>query len=220
MIIALVNEKGGCGKTTLAVHVACWLADQGLDVAFVDADRQQSARRWISKAAPDMPLTCANSGEEVVAAIDEYKMKHAYVVCDGPPRLDAPTLGLMYMADLIIIPVTPSTVDLRATLAAKQTIDRVGEAQQRDGIAAGRVMIVMNRLRARTELSRTVTDVLREMDLPVADTALGLRDAYAKAATRDTVVTRMKDKSAQQAADEFNQLMKEILDEHCQRQAA
>jgi chromosome partitioning protein len=57
MIIALVNEKGGCGKTTLAVHIACWLADQGNDVAFVDADRQQSARRWISKAAPAMPLT-------------------------------------------------------------------------------------------------------------------------------------------------------------------
>jgi len=220
MIIALVNEKGGCGKTTLAVHIACWLADQGNDVAFVDADRQQSARRWISKAAPAIPLTCVSKGDEVVAAIDAYKEKHTYVVCDGPPRLDAPTLGLMYMADLIVIPVTPSTVDLRATLAAKQTVDRVADAQRRDGVPVGRVMLVMNRLRARTELSRTVTDVLREMDMPVATTALGLRDVYAKAATRDTVVTRMKEKAALQAASEFNQLMKEILHEQHKREAA
>jgi cellulose biosynthesis protein BcsQ len=126
----------------------------------------------------------------------------------------------MYMADLIVIPVTPSTVDLRATLAAKQTIDRVADAQRKDGVPTGRVMLVMNRLRARTELSRTVMDVLREMDLPVAATSLGLRDVYAKAATRDTVVTRMKEKPALQAGAEVQQLMQEILHEHRQRQAA
>jgi hypothetical protein len=58
------------------------------------------------------------------------------------------------------------------------------------------------------------------MDLPVSQTTLGLRDAFAKAATRDTVVTRMKDKSAVQAAEEINALMKEILYEQSQRQAA
>lgn len=212
MIIAVVNQKGGAGKTTLAVHVACWLADQGKRVAFADADPQQSAKLWLAGAAPDMPVLSPNDGEEVHAALTQLDSTFDVVLCDAPPRLNDTTRVLMYMADTILIPVTPSTVDLRATLQAKQQLDLVQAARVEDGVSPADVRLVINRVRAQTELSKAVIAVLKGLEIPVARQTLGLRDAFARACTEDTVVTRMSRlKSAKQASEEMQSLIAEVL---------
>lgn len=212
MIFAVVNQKGGAGKTTIAVHLACKLADQGYRVAFVDGDPQGSATTWLEGAAPDIEVVAPASGQEVHEAVCALDASHDVVVCDAPPRLNDTTRVLMYMADRILIPVTPSTVDLRATLQAKQQLDLVQTARQEDGIAPAWVRLVINRVRAQTELSRAVIAVLKSIDIPVAKQTLGLRDPFARACTEDTVVTRMtKQKAAKQAADEMNALFGELL---------
>ena len=211
MIIAVVNQKGGAGKTTLAVHLACHLCDAGRRVAFVDADPQQSARLWLAGAAPDVEVFSPTTGHEVHGTVADLDGQVDAVICDAPPRLNDTTRVLMYMADRILIPVTPSTVDLRATLQAKQQLDLVQAARAEDGVAPAMVRLVINRLRAQTELSRAVVAVLKGLDVPVAKQALGLRDAFARACTEDTVVTRMKPRVAGPAAEEVRALFREVF---------
>lgn len=211
MIYAALNQKGGAGKTTLAVHLACWLVDHGRRVAFLDTDPQQSGAPWFRAAQPDAPCESPTAATPVLDALQRLAGKGYDVVCDGPPRMNDVTNTIMYYADRLLIPVGPSTVDLRATLACKAQLDRVLQAQFTDGVTPGRAFLVVNRVRAATELSRTVVSVARGLGIDMASQTIGLRDAYAKACTIDTVVTRMKkDKSAAQAAQEINSLFKEI----------
>lgn len=226
MIISLVNQKGGAGKTTLAVHLAMYLEDQGLPVAFLDADPQGSGALWLSGASSEMPVVTAADGLGVHERIVELVESGRHVVADAPPRLNDATRVLMFHSDLILVPVTPSTVDLRATLTAKEHIDAVQKAREMDGIAPARVRIVINRVRARTELSATIVAVLRGMGIPIARQTIALREIYPKAATLDTAVTRLvKDKkhaiAAKAAANEINSLFTEVLnDVDVQQQAA
>ena len=220
MIYAVVNQKGGAGKTTLAVHLACGLFDAGRRVAFVDGDPQQSARLWLEGAAPDMPVVSPDGGRAVHDAVRDLDASHDAVVCDAPPRLNDTTRVLMYMADQILIPVTPSTVDLRATLQAKQQLDAVQIARREDGIGPADVRLVVNRVRAATEMGRAVIAVLKGLAIPVARQTIGLRDAFARACTEDTTVGRMAAdtskknraaaRAAKQAADEMAALLTEL----------
>ncbi len=225
MIISLVNQKGGAGKTTLAVHLAVYLADRGLPVAFVDADPQGSGALWLSGAAPEMPVACPTDGLGVHADIASFVERGFHVVADAPPRLNDATRVLMYHSDLILVPVTPSTVDLRATLTAKDHIDAVQKARVTDGLAPASVKIVVNRVRARTELSATILAVLKGMGVPVARNVVSLREIYPKSATLDSVVGRLvKDKkhavAAKQAAVELDLLFTEVLSDVIHQQQA
>lgn len=212
MILAVINQKGGAGKTTLAVHTACYLADQGRRVAFIDNDPQQSASRWISAAAPDMPLFSITDARELVEKIQVLDRQHDFVVCDGSPRLNDQTHVLMYFAARILIPVLPSALDVQATIETKQAIDKVAEARRTDGLADPVVRLILNKVRTVSEQAKLVRKVLRDMGLPMAQNVISLRDAFSKAVVDDTVVTRMKkNKGAEQAAQDMINIFKEVL---------
>jgi chromosome partitioning protein len=220
MIVAVINQKGGVGKTTLAVHLACYFKDQGKRVAFVDADAQESGKRWLNRIDPTLPVLTPRNGQEVHETVVAADSKYDVVVCDGPPRLNDVTRVLMYIADRVLMPVCPSTVDLEATLQAKDEIDRVNQARTSDGLSAARVWLVVNRYRASTELSRTVVAVAGSLGISLARQTIGLRDIYAKAAARNTVVTRLiKDKTAKQAAEELTSLFNEVIEDESSIQA-
>ncbi len=213
MIVAVINQKGGVGKTTLAVHLACWFQDQGKSVAFVDADAQESGRRWLQRIDPSIPVFCPRTGQDVHEQVVAADAKAEITICDGPPRLNDVTRVLMYIADRVIMPVCPSTVDLEATMQAKEEIDRVNLARTTDGLSPAQVWLVVNRYRAATELSRTVVAVAGSLGISLARQTVGLRDVYAKAAARNTVVTRIqRDKTAQQAAAELQTLFHEVIE--------
>jgi chromosome partitioning protein len=212
MILAVINQKGGAGKTTLAVHLACYLADQGRSVAFIDNDPQQSASRWISAAAPDMPLFPITDVQTLIERLPSIEAGHDVVVCDGSPRLNDQTHVLMYFASRILIPVLPSALDVQATIETKQAIDKVAEARKADGIAAPAVKLILNKVRTVSEQAKLVRKVLRDMGLPMAANVISLRDAFSKAVVDDTVVTRMtKNKGAQQAAQDMISIFEEVI---------
>lgn len=170
---------------------------------------QESGRRWLNRSDPTIPIFCRRTVQQVVAD----NAAGDVVICDGPPCLNDVTRVLMYIADRVIMPACSSTVDLEATLQTKEEIDRVNQARATDGLAAAQVFLVFNRHRAATELSRTVVAVAGSLGIKLASQTIGLREMYAKAAARNTVVTRdLKNKTAQQASTELKTLFSEVIE--------
>lgn len=222
MIFVVANQKGGSGKTTVAVHLACHLADSGRKVAFIDADPQRSGLTWIEQAIPDAPVKTPMTAQDMADEIYSLDQAGYDVVCDGPPRVDKITQVMLYHADKALLPVCPSALDLQATLAARDQLGEVDRARTADKLFKCQSWLVMNRVRPQGELSRTVLTVARGLNIPIARTSLGLRDAYAKAAAMGTSVLRMKEKSAAAAAEEIKKLFEEICNEqrHPESEAA
>src|ERR1700675_1577485 len=111
-VIALLNQKGGVGKTTLSVHLAAALAT-GKRVLLVDADPQRSALDWSAqrqaeKMFPVIGLPTKNLYRELAPMSKDYD----WIVIDGPPRANDIAKAAIAASDLVIIPVQPSPFDV------------------------------------------------------------------------------------------------------------
>ena len=216
MIIAVVNQKGGAGKTTLAVHLAVALHDAGRRVALVDNDPQQSAARWLLRAEPQIGCHSVLDARGLVTTLERLDEANDVVVCDGAPRLNEQTHVLMYFAERILIPTRPTTLDLQATIETKQAIDKVNAARLADERPPVDVRLMLNFVRTVGNLHTTVRQALRAMDYPLAANHVAIRDAVAKAVTLQTTAARMaadspSDKGAAAAAGDFQRLFNEVL---------
>ena len=126
MIVSILNQKGGVGKTTLAVHVATAFAQQGNRVLLVDADPQGSALDWSASRSgtplfPVIGLPKASLHREIPILAVDYQM----VVIDGPPRVYEVARSAILASDVVLIPVQPSPYDV---WAAKEIVDLLAEA--------------------------------------------------------------------------------------------
>lgn len=170
-LIAIGNLKGGVGKTTLAISVACALAEHG-SVVVVDADAQASAAAW---AAPGklpiqvLALPLAADTEHAVAAwlerLVEIRDDADFGLVDLPPNLGAATVAALSLVDLLLVPVPPSGLDLRA---AERTVALLRQARQvrHDTRPAG--LLVPSRVDRRTGAGREIEAVLHDLGEPVA----------------------------------------------------
>ncbi len=203
-VIAIVGNKGGAGKTTLSVNLAAGLGRQA-SIAVVDADPQGSALQWraIADNGPPLPVyeASAELASQAAALLDEFE----YVIIDCPPSVHAPqTSAVLQFGDLALIPVQPSPVDLWATVHIEQAIERALENNP-----SLRSMLVINQLESRTTLSRLVREVLTEIALPVANTAVRRRAVYRNSALEGKSVFDMGRRGTE-AAEELDQLIREI----------
>ena len=187
-LIALISQKGGSGKTTVAMQLAAGLALEGYRVALADLDPQESASRWAASAPPEAPfaaevLALRGNAAEMSKALRPVANKVDIVVMDCPPSIEHPhTMSALDLCDFALVPVVPSPTDLWATRGIERLIlDRKG---RRPGL---RGALLPNRV-TRTALSADVLEVLRDFTLPVLDAALSQRSAYALSAVRGTSV--------------------------------
>jgi chromosome partitioning protein len=203
-VIALVGNKGGAGKTTLAVNLAAALGRSDA-TAIIDADPQGSALQWSvigETPTPDV-FGCTDSLEGQAAALAE---RYRHVVIDCPPSVHAPqTHAALRSARLALVPVQPSPMDLWATVHIERAIEQARAVN--DDLAA---LLVINQLEARTTLSRLIRDALGELDLPVATTAVRRRAVYRASALEGRSVFDMGRRGAA-AAEELEQLTNEVL---------
>ena len=186
MILALSNSKGGVGKTTIAVHLAVWMAEQGHDVAFVDADVQGSSSGWLGESAPEMKTNRLLTPDDIVDQLPGLAAEHKYVIADGPAGLTEVTRAILWLADLAIFPCGPSALDLRAVIEAMTVVHQI--QQIRKGLPAE--IFIPNKLQPNYRLSRELVQTVKKLGMPAGD-GLRLRQAYADAAGQGTVVWRM-----------------------------
>ncbi len=193
-IIAVANLKGGVGKTTLAVNLACELASVG-SVTLVDADPQASSYEWslagrLPCTTERLPLQEGRQTGEWVQRV--RKLTADTILIDLPAALGSVTTAAMMIADLIVLPITPSMLDGRATLKALAPLQQV-RAARRD--SRPRCLLVPSRVDRRTTAGCEIEAALHEMGEPVGP-AVTLRSAFVEAATAGTWIGAQAPRSA------------------------
>lgn len=184
-IIALANLKGGAGKTTLAVNLAAALQEAG-KVVLIDADPQASAADWIraGELAQQLPLQIEPLEDQAGAPrwISKLRATAAgvdYVVVDLAPVLGMASAAALFMADVVLVPITPSSLDMRAAVRA---LDLVKQARRERKNALPACLLVPNRIDRRTSAGREAEAALHELGEPVAP-PVGMRAAFVDSAS-------------------------------------
>ena len=205
-MIVLANTKGGVGKSTLAAHLALWAHDLGIQTALIDTDKQRSSSQWIGEAEPGITVRVATTPEECLKEATELRLGHDLIVGDGPAGLDDVSRTLLILADLAILPLTPSILDLRSV---QQATDVLKFAQ---GINGGKPegRIVLNKMKTRDSISKELGAAAQTLGVKVAKTVIRDLQAYRDAAGQATSVSRLG-KKGKSAADEVDALFRELL---------
>jgi len=206
MIIVVANSKGGAGKSTLAVHLAAWLHEQGHSVTLADCDTQHSSSEWVGEAVPDVKTVRLADPNEILDRLPTLGQQTDYVVADGPGSNTETSRALLLRADLAIVPCKASMLEVRSLAQATSVLR---QAQEIRG-GKPRAIIVLSMVGKNYRLTRDMEDAAAALKLPRADTPVVLRQIYADAPGQGTVVWRMGFR-AHQAARELRHLFRELL---------
>jgi chromosome partitioning protein len=185
MIITLQNQKGGVGKTTLAIHLAHALALRGARVLVVDADPQGSARDWAvarGESNPPFPVVALDR-PTIHRDLHAMAVNFDHVVIDGPPRVSDLARSAIIASELVVIPVQPSPYDV---WAAQEIVDLIKEASVfKENLKS---VFVINRKIVNTAIGRDVTEALVVYGLPVLRSSICQRVAFAESAASGSTV--------------------------------
>lgn len=206
MIITAANSKGGVGKSTLSVHLAAWLHDQGNRVILADCDAQRSSSEWIRLASPDVLTVCLDSPDDVLNELPRMAEDADYIIADGPGSQTEMSRALLLRADFAIVPCKASMLEVRALGKATEVLRQAQDI--RNGLP--RAIAVLSMIGQHYRLTKDMKEATDALELPLARSAMTLRQIYADAPGQAQVVWKMGAK-AKAAAEEMNLLFEEII---------
>lgn len=206
MIIGFLNQKGGVGKTTLAVNLAANLAQAGSRVLLVDADPQGSALDWAAARQRDTVFSVVGFPRPTLhKEIGQLGQGYDHVIIDGPPRVTDLARSAIMASDLVVIPVQPSPYDI---WAADEVVKLIEEARvYKENLKA---VFVVNRKITNTAIGRDVRDALSAYSVPALQSAITQRVVYAEAAAQGLAVSELDGRSA--ASQEIETFAKEVME--------
>lgn len=205
MIIGVLSQKGGVGKTTIATNLAAVCAKAGSRTLLVDADPQGSAMAW-SAAREREPLfpVVGMAKPSLHRDLPEIAADYDLVIIDGAPRTNDLARAAIFASDVVLIPVQPSPYDV---WASAETVQLIREAQQfKESL---RAVFVINRKIVNTAIGRDVANALSQFEFPVSENTLCQRVIYAESAGQGMSVIETDPKS--EAAIEIAQLAAELV---------
>jgi chromosome partitioning protein len=203
-VIAVLNQKGGAGKTTIATHLARALQLRGSDILLVDSDPQGSARDWAA-VREDQTVPVVGIDRPTIERDLKQITEKEYVVIDGAPQAHDLAVSAIKAADLVLIPVQPSPYDIWATS------DLVELVKQRIEITDGKLQaaFVVSRAIKGTKIGSEVNEALTGYDLPILETRITQRVIYPVSAASGSTV--LDEEPNSEAAAEIKALVEEIL---------
>lgn len=206
-ILALLNEKGGAGKSTLAINLACALHRAGRKVVLVDADTQGTARDW-REASPelaDLPAVVAlDRPEGFLAGIKTLAAD--VVVVDTPAKAEKMAASVVRVAHAALIPVQPSAADIWAAAATVKLINA-----KRDVGGDIEAAFVPSRVSSSTKLSREILQGdWNEYGVPLLSNSISNRVAYAQALSDGVSIFDTGDSAAKAEIDLIVQELEEL----------
>jgi chromosome partitioning protein len=234
-IIAVVNQKGGAGKSTVAVHLARWLhklqpnqsspttakskknkniktepSPQKHQVILVDADAQRSSSSWLSRLSEQIPCKIIQTPDELLDELPKLGEQYEWVIVDGPAALSETTRAIVLVADIALVPCQPTGVDLES---ASDTVRLLNQAQRvRQG--APQAVLFVNRAVKGTRLKEEALEVLKVMPgVSVLDIVIHQRQILADAFGQNATVFDLTGSTAGIARRELESLFKKALEE-------
>jgi chromosome partitioning protein len=198
--IALLSQKGGSGKSTIATHLAVCAMRDGKAVAIFDIDPQASALSWAQRRkSEDLPVVKATPVQLPGLLKNAGQQKADLIIIDTAGRSDIAAAHVIQAADLVLIPCRPSAADLDAI---QDTIRLVTNANSK------RAAVILNQIPTRGSMGQEARTVIAER-MTVAPVGLYLRSAYSRAWNDGRSVEEYEPKG--KAASEINALYKWIL---------
>ena len=206
-VITISQQKGGTGKTTLAVHLAlAFIKFHNFKVAIVDTDPQGSLGKWFmvrsEKKIPNDNLTFKTAslwGAQYESKT--LKKDHDIVIIDTPPKIESDARPSIEASDLVLIPMTPSHVDFWAT---EGIIDIAKKPKKK-------IMIQVNRANQRSKMVIKTNEYIKSINVPAVETIIGHRQIYA--ASMGEGKTAMEKQKKGKAAEEIKKLSEQLLSE-------
>ncbi len=211
-VVTVFNQKGGCGKTTIAMSLAGALGLRGYKALVVDMDPQGTASRWASAAQEERPfpasvMSLAPMEGKMHREVKNHMDKFDVIFIDCPPAMNsaAPT-SAMLVSDLALIPLVPSPADIWAAESAKKLAEA---AQANNETLVAR--IVANMVQRSTSLAKELLELLNEdKEFPLLKSTLGSRAAFREAQILGATVHAVPRATA--AVEEVENMATEVLD--------
>ena len=197
-VVAIVSQKGGSGKTTLAVHLATRAAQAGHEACVIDTDPQATAAAWSDWRGDFLPVVVTAPPARLARTIDSARKQGVdFIVIDTPPHADAAAREAIKVADIVLIPTKPRAFDLHAL---EPITDLVAFAKKP-------AYVVLNGVPAgATVLSEEARGVAKGMDLKVCPVELGDRAAFHRSSAKGETASEIDPEG--KAAKEIEKLWK------------
>ena len=204
-VITIAQQKGGSGKTTLAAHLAVCLSQvHKFNVSILDTDPQGSLGRWymlreekLQKKNLIQFKTASLWGAQYEAKM--LKQNNDFIIIDTPPKIDADGRPAMQIADIVLIPISPSQVDFWAT-------ENIVELALRE---KKQILLIINRANVNSKLIKEARSFAKKLNINQAKTVIGNRQIFVLA-MGDGLTSIEKQKTGK-GTFEIKELTQEIL---------
>jgi chromosome partitioning protein len=202
-VITVAQHKGGAGKTTLSTQIAAALQDDGAEVLVIDVDPQGSTTEWHKARCNTLGrknriVLMQTQGWKMMREVPRLTEEYDYIIIDTPPHAESESSIAIRLADLVLMPVQPSPLDVWACAPTLKIILSEKRA----------LMLVMNRVPPKSNLNGTIMEKLGKMGIQVAKQSLGNRVSFASSIMNGLGVIESDPRGT--AADEIRALLKEI----------
>jgi chromosome partitioning protein len=208
-VIAFVNQKGGCAKSTTAVHYAHWLVQQGKSVLVVDADAQRSSSQWCSKMEPAIATHVLQSPDDLLDQLTDLAATVDYLVVDGPAGLSEATRAILMRANLAVVPVQPSGIDVQSAADAVRLIKQAQSVRQ----GPPKAVMFLSRAVKGTKLKTEAMELLGKLapTIKVLKSVIHQKQVIADSSGQAATVWDLGGQPAKDSGKEYSRLFKEIM---------
>jgi chromosome partitioning protein len=205
VIISLLNQKCGSGKTTIAINLAFALAETGIKVLLVDSDPQGSARDWAAVRPEPCPFTVVGIDRPILhQEVPKLAEAYDYTIIDGAPRVTDLTRSAILASDRVLIPVQPSPLDV---WASAEIVTLINEAKlYKPNLICN---FVINRKVTNSLIGKDVVEALAQYEIPILQTHITQRVVFADAFSQGSTVCEYDPKSG--ASKEIYSLRGEVI---------